>query len=97
MKSWAYWATLTVLLAAIVHLGFVLFQPLVDTEARLGDFKAFGAANTLFLVPDITPWSTVLPHASPDISYAFCRFDITDQPIRITAKIPDSYWSISMY
>ena len=97
IKDWAYWGTITVILAVVIHLGFVLFQPLADTKRKLGDLEAFGPVNKIFQVPNITPKSTTLAHASPDISYAICRFDLTDQPIKITAKIPDSYWSISMY
>jgi len=97
IKDWAYWGVLTAVLAVVVHLGFVLFQPLADTKRRIGDFEAFGPVNQIFQIPNITPKSTTLAHASPDISYAFCRFDLTNQPIIITAKIPDSYWSISMY
>jgi uncharacterized membrane protein len=94
---WIYWGAMSVILALIVHLGLVLFQPLADTKRRLGDFEALGPVNKVFMVPGISPSSTVLRHASPDISYAVCRFDIADQPIRITAKLPDSYWSIAMY
>src|SRR5690606_15084229 len=40
---------------------------------------------------------SILVEPSPDISYAFCRFDISARPIKISAPIPDSYWSVSIY
>lgn len=97
MMRWAYWGVIAAILAVIIHLGIVLFQPASDTKKWLAQLQAFGPANEIFQIPDITPQSTALAHASPDISYAFCRFDISGQPVRIVAKIPDSYWSISMY
>lgn len=97
IKNMAYWGGLTVLLSVVVHLGLVLLQPLADTKKWFDDLEGYAPVNQLFQIPEITPASTTFAQASPDIFYAFCRFDLSDQPVKIAASLPDSYWSISMY
>ena len=34
---------------------------------------------------------------APDVRYAFCRFDLTNGPVRLRAKIADELWLIALY
>lgn len=34
---------------------------------------------------------------SPDLLYTVCVYDVSEKPLRISATVPDTYWSISFY
>ena len=34
---------------------------------------------------------------SPDLLYSLCIYDVSEKPLRITAPVPDTYWSLSFY
>ncbi len=38
-----------------------------------------------------------LPFLSPDMRYAFCRFDITSGPVLVSAVLPEAGWSLALY
>ena len=38
-----------------------------------------------------------MPMMAPDVHYAFCRFDLTNGPIRLSATIADDLWLIGLY
>ncbi len=97
MKTWIFWATATSLLAAIVHLSLVLFVPMLDIGARMAQFETTSEINTLKKLSSANDKNTMLIEPSPDISYAFCRFDLSSKPVQVSAPIPDSYWSVSVY
>lgn len=97
MTRWLYWAVATLLLATAAHLSFVLFAPMIDIGRRMAAFETAAPINTFRKIAAVGPGESLLVEPSPDISYAFCRFDISEKPVRISAPIPDSYWSVSIY
>jgi uncharacterized membrane protein len=97
MRRKVFWIVATILLATIAHLCVILFAPMVDIGRRMAAFETAAPANTLRKVPPIGPGQSILVEPSPDISYAFCRFDISALPLKVSAPIPDSYWSVSVY
>ena len=97
VRNLLFWASATLLLAAIVHLSVVLFAPMVDVGKRIAQFETAASPNTLQLISNETDRGRLMVEPSPDISYAFCRFDIAARPLMINAPIPESYWSVSIY
>jgi uncharacterized membrane protein len=39
----------------------------------------------------------LLPFLSPDMSYAFCRYDVSAGPVAVSALLPDAGWSLALY
>jgi uncharacterized membrane protein len=97
MRGTVFWIVATILLATVAHLCVVLFAPMVDVGRRMAAFQTSAPVNTLRKVPPVGPGRSILVEPSPDISYAFCRFDISALPLKVSAPIPDSYWSVSIY
>lgn len=97
MRRRIFWGVATVLLATVAHLSVVLFAPMVDIGRRMAAFEAAAPINSLRKLPAVGPGPSILVEASPDISYAFCRFDVSAEPLKVSAPIPDSYWSVSIY
>lgn len=97
MRGWLFWGVATAALAMIVHLSVVLFAPMIDVGRRMAAFETAAPVNSLKPIQSASSESSILVEPSPDISYAFCRFDVSDSALRISAPIPDSYWSLSIY
>jgi uncharacterized membrane protein len=45
--------------------------------------------------PDETARAIVMP--SPDLLYAVCPYDLARGPWRLSANVPDTYWSLSLF
>jgi uncharacterized membrane protein len=53
--------------------------------------------NTMKVWP-LDPSGTMpLPFLSPDMRYAFCRFDITSGPVMVSMVLPEAGWSLALY
>ncbi|MGI9415819.1 MAG: DUF1254 domain-containing protein [Hyphomicrobiales bacterium] len=97
MMRWLYWIAATGILAVVVHLGVVIFVPGVDTGQKMAELEAAGEVNMLHRLGASGDKLTPLTEPSPDLAYAFCKFDIRDRPLLIEGKIPPTYWSVSVY
>ena len=92
-----YWIVATLILALVVHLGVVIFVPGVDTGQKMAQLEAAGEINTLHRLGSTGDKIVPLTEPSPDLAYAFCKFDIRKRPLLIEGKIPPTYWSVSVY
>ena len=97
MMRLLYWGMATLILAVVVHLFVVIFVPGVDAGQKLAQMETAGDVNKLHrIVANDTP-QALLTEPSPDILYAFCKFDIRSRPLMVEGSIPPDYWSISVY
>ena len=99
MKTWLRWIVLTLILAVVFHVLTVFLFPRVIMALaikRLSNRPASGI-NTLIHSPRVTVDSRHVVKPSPDLLYSICVYDVSAKPLRITAPVPDTYWSISFY
>jgi uncharacterized membrane protein len=88
---------LGVVLAGLIHVIAVLTLPMLaprDAQARLA---ALGPANTMIELPEPSPGRQVMPMMAPDVRYAVCRYDLSNGPVRLKARIADELWLIAFY
>jgi uncharacterized membrane protein len=88
---------LGLVLAGLIHVVAVLTLPMLaprDAQARLA---ALGPANTMIQLPAAAPGRQVMPMMAPDVRYAVCRYDLTNGPVRLRARIADGLWLIAFY
>ena len=97
MRRLLYWGTATLLLAAVVHLFAVIFVPGVDTGQKMAQLEAAGEINKLHRISVRETDTSLLTEPSPDLAYAFCKYDISERPLLVQGAIPPSYWSVSVY
>ncbi|MBW1880104.1 MAG: DUF1254 domain-containing protein [Deltaproteobacteria bacterium] len=81
--------------SVLVHLCTVMAVPYavmlllkVDTEAE---------PNRVHHGPLVTAETRDVVRPSPDLLYSACPFDLSDGPLQVTARVPDSYFSISAF
>jgi uncharacterized membrane protein len=53
--------------------------------------------NTMKIWPVDPTGEMPLPFLSPDMRYAFCRFDITSGPVNVSMVLPEAGWSLALY
>jgi len=94
---WVYWGIATVLLAAVVHLAIVLFLPTMKTARHIASFDVTGEIARLEQISARESGDTLLSRRSPDIAYAFCRFDLSERPLKISARFPKTFWTIGVF
>jgi len=99
MKTWIRWIVATLVLAVIFHIATVMAIPhLVMKTAHKRILKRAGSqVNTLLHSPRVTVDSRDVVKPSPDLLYSLCVYDVSEKPLRITAPVPDTYWSLSFY
>jgi uncharacterized membrane protein len=88
---------LGLVLAGLIHIVAVLTLPTLaprNAQARLADL---GPVNTMIKLPPATPGKQAMPMMAPDVRYAYCRFDLTNGPVRLSATIADDLWLIGLY
>src|SRR5690606_21278974 len=71
--------------------------PGVDTGQKITQFQAIGGVNAFHELEPVAPRNFLLAEPVPDITYAFCRYDVREGTVHIAARIPRSYWSLSVY
>jgi len=97
MKRWIGLGVVTLVLAACLHVLIVWLLPHAITFAFVrGVTKQIGY-NAVFAPPLPTHESRSVVAPSPDLLYAVCVFDVSAGPVRIAARRPQGYWSLSLY
>jgi uncharacterized membrane protein len=86
-------AALALAVAAAVHLATIWALPRLIVAVVLRKLPAHGILHAP--LPDARWRTIVMP--SPDLLYSACAFDVGEQPLLITALVPDAYWSVSLY
>ncbi len=97
MKRFLFWGTTVLLLAAAIHIVTAIFFPRLELEDTVESLIAAGKVNTLTLIDNRNTLDSVLPGSSNDLAIAICPYNIEAQPISISAPLPNSYWSISVF
>ena len=92
-RGWTVWLAATLLIATGVHLGTIYALPRV-VMARA--WARMGPPNTMHFGtrPDAASRRVVRPN--PDLLSSACPFDLSQGPLRLTARVPHStYWSVA--
>ncbi|HZJ11663.1 MAG TPA: DUF1254 domain-containing protein [Methyloceanibacter sp.] len=88
---------LGLVLAGLIHIVAVLSLPMLAPKSAHARLAALGPANTMIELPAAAPGRQAMPMMAPDVRYAFCRFDLTNGPVRLKATIADELWLIALY
>lgn len=98
MKELVSWFFATLMLAVIVHIITIHSIPYVIMNRVMhGIVKNAGAENRPDFPALPTAMSRGVVRPSPDLLYVVCTYDVRKGPVRLTAPVPDSYWSLSLF
>lgn len=94
MKTLWHWIGLTAALTIVFHLLGIWLLPRVLMEVSLSQLTPH---NQIQHRPQVGASSRDVVRQSPDLLYSACVYDVSEGPVRVSAAVPDSYFSISMF
>ena len=94
--SW-FAVLLALIIAGLIHIATVLGLPQIAPRNAWTRLSSLAEPNKLVVLPAASPAHQSLPLMAPDMRYAFCRFDVTKGPVRISTQIMDELWIIAFY
>jgi uncharacterized membrane protein len=81
----------------MIHIVAVLTLPALAPQNAWARLAPLGPQNSMIVLPPPSPAQQTMPMMSPDVRYAFCRFNIADGPVRLRANVPDDLWLVALY
>ena len=96
-RRWIGLGVVTLVLAAGLHGLIVWLIPHAITFAFVRGVSKQVGYNTVLTSPLPTDQSRSVVAPSPDLLYVACVFDVGAGPVRISARPPQGYWSLSLY
>lgn len=97
MKSLFFWTFFAILLAIGVHIATVVYLPRTAAKENLQKLMSAGQVNKLTLLDSQAKVQKYLGKYGYNMAYAVCPYNVGRGPISISAKMPDSYWSMTVY
>ena len=96
MRGLLFWTVAILLLAGVVHLGYVLVLPHIEMQAKIeelrrevgsGGLKVLSREDSIRLMGPDGRW----------LVHALCVYDLAQGPMTVSAAVPDTYWSMAIY
>ena len=91
-----YWIVAAVLVAIVVHAGFILMVPALSFERSVARLSADSGANAFFILPQ-QEQSDLFPAYPRHSVVGICAFDVTSEQVQLTASMPDGFWTLTIY
>jgi uncharacterized membrane protein len=85
------------LLGAAVHIATVLSVPMNAVNDAWARTAALGADNAFHMLPVPAPGTLPALSRDPHVIEAACRFSLREGPARLTAAMPDGFWSLALF
>ena len=70
--------------------------PYFATGDAWSTMRKFGRNDTFHILPLAVAGAEPLASLDPRMLYAVCRFTLDEGPVRISAELPDDFWSIAI-
>ncbi len=98
MKRTLLFAIGGLLLGGVIHIAIVLALPYYAVDDAWTRIEKLGPAER-FIPLQTADASKEAPIANldPHMMQAVCRFDLDDGPVRVTASMPDEFWSVAVF
>lgn len=97
MRRFMFWSLAIVLLAAAAHIVTSVFFPRLERQDTVAALMSASELNQLTVLEDEAKVKQVLRGVPTDMAFAICPYDISKKPISISAPLPGTYWSISIF
>lgn len=85
------------LLGGIIHIAVVFMVPYYANRDAWAQMDRFGPDDQFHVLPLPQAEAEPLTSLDPRMLHAVCRFSLADGPVRITANLPDEFWSIAIF
>jgi uncharacterized membrane protein len=96
MKGLLFWTVAILLLAGVVHLGYVLIVPQLDMRAGIDELRKLTGSRALTVLSRDDSMRIMGPDGRW-LVHALCVYDLADGPLAVSATVPATYWSMAIY
>ena len=96
MRRQFFWLITATILALIAHVSYVLFVPSRSFSAAI-DLALGDAKSNTFAVLDPVAQVKLVPFATAEHIVGVCKFNVADGPVKVTAQLPEGFWSFAVY
>jgi uncharacterized membrane protein len=97
MRRAIFIALAAIILAGIIHISTVFLVPLYASKDAWAQMRQFGRNGQFHSLPVPEAGAEPLAALDPRMIYSVCRFSLAQGPVRITASLPDDFWSIAIF
>ena len=85
------------LVGGIIHVAVVFLVPALAGKDAWAAMARFGADGQFHTIPMSEAGAEAIPDLDPRMMEAVCRFTLANGPVRITADLPDEFWSVAVF
>ena len=96
MKGLLFWTVCILLLAGVVHLGYVLIVPQFEMRAKIDELRQLAGSGGLTVLSREDSVRLMGPDGRW-LVHALCVYDLAEGPVAINAAVPNAYWSMAIY
>jgi uncharacterized membrane protein len=97
MRRFLFIALAALILAGIIHISTVFLVPLYASKDAWEQMRQFGRDGQFHALPVPEAGAEPLAALDPRMIYSVCRFSLAQGPVRITASLPDDFWSVAIF
>lgn len=87
LGEWVFYGIAVAVLSALVHFVVVLAIPLVATRDAYSSLSDLATPGQTVALPRATPGVRRFPFLDPAVATAFCRYDLSNGPVRVRAPL----------
>ena len=91
------WVMAMFIIAGITHILIVLFIPSFAPKSAWMRIESQTPLNKMVILTKSNRKKIQVPLLAPDISYAICRYDLSNGAIKIKTQIPNDLFSVAAY
>jgi uncharacterized membrane protein len=92
----SFWVLLSLVLAVVVHLAYMLYEPSRNFEKTLQTLVK-GDKQTSFKILTPEQQSALLPYATSHDVVGVCFYDLRNGAIKIEGQGPSGFWNFSIF
>lgn len=92
----SFWVLLSLVLAVVVHLSYMLYEPSRNFKKTLATLTK-GASQDTFKILSPDQQSALLPFATSHDVVGLCFFDLRKGVIKIDGRAPSGFWNFSIF
>lgn len=85
------------LLGGIIHIAIVLLVPLYAPNDAWAQITRFGRDGVFHTLPLPEAGAEPIASLDPRMLHAVCRFTLDQGPVRVSAMLPDEFWSVAVF
>jgi uncharacterized membrane protein len=97
MRRALFIALAALILAGIIHISTVFLVPLYASKDAWAQMRQFGRDGQFHALPVPEAGAEPLAALDPRMIYSVCRFSLAQGPVRITASLPEDFWSVAIF